>query len=204
MAFIKTTPPGEAEGAVLEMYERQQKSWGFVPNYAKLFCFRPELMLRWAKLLAEVCRPLTTRQFELVTFAAAHELRHTSCALAHGKALTEFFTDQEVGAIAGDESVAALTEAETEMVGFARRIAKDASGITSTDVETLRKVGFSDADIFNIAAAAAARSFFTKLLDALGCEPDAAFGSMSEGLRRSLTVGRPIESGPVETLPAKS
>ena len=88
--------------------------------------------------------------------------------------------------------------------GFARRIAKDASGITSTDVETLRKVGFSDADIFNIAAAAAARSFFTKLLDALGCEPDAAFGSMSEGLRRSLTVGRPIESGPVETLPAKS
>ena len=41
MAFIETTPPEAAEGAVAAMYLRQQKAWGFVPNYAKVFCHRP-------------------------------------------------------------------------------------------------------------------------------------------------------------------
>ena len=202
MAYIATTPPGEAKDAVLEMYARQQSAWGYVPNYAKVFCHRPEVMVRWAKLLAEVRRPLDARRFELVTFAAAHELRHTSCALAHGKALTEFFDDEEICAIAEEETVDALTDAEKEMINFARKIARDASKITSGDVEALKQKGFSDADVFDIAATAAARSFFTKLLDALGSEPDSAFLSLNEGLRKSLTVGRPIESRPAEAMSA--
>ena len=201
MAYIETTPPGEATDAVHEMYARQQSAWGYVPNYAKVFCHRPEVMARWAKLLAEIRRPLDARRFELVTFAAAHELRHTSCALAHGKALTEFFDDDDVRAIAAGEPVAALTGAEEEMVRFARKVARDASSVTLQDVEALKQHGLSDADVFDIAATAAARSFFTKLLDAVGSEPDSPFLSLDEGLRESLTVGRPIESRAVETMP---
>jgi hypothetical protein len=99
MSYIKTVSPKHAEGAVLEMYERQQRHWGYVPNYAKSFSHRPEVMARWGRLLAEIRRPLDDRMFELVTFAAAIELRHTSCSLAHGKALTRFFSDDEVRAI---------------------------------------------------------------------------------------------------------
>ena len=201
MAFINTTPPGEATGAVQEMYARQQNTWGYVPNYAKVFCYRPEVMVRWAKLLSEVRRPLDARRFELVTFAAAHELRHTSCALAHGKALTEFIGDNDVRAIAEGGTANSLTDAEKEMVRFARKIAKDASAVTPQDVEALKQHGLSDADVFDIAATAAARSFFTKLLDALGSEPDSAFLSLNEVLRQSLTVGRPIESRAAESMP---
>lgn len=201
MAYIETTPPGEATGALHEMYARQQGAWGYVPNYAKVFCHRPEVMARWGKLLAEIRRPLDARRFELVTFAAAHELRHTSCALAHGKALTEFIGDDNVRAIAAGETAGALSDAEKEMVEFARKVARDASAITLDDVEALKQHGLSDADVFDIAATAAARSFFTKLLDALGSEPDSPFLALDEGLRESLTVGRPIESGAVETMP---
>ena len=63
------------------------RHWGFVPNYAKVFCHRPEVLARWGQLLAGIRRPMDKRRFELVTFAAAHELRNTACALAHGKAL---------------------------------------------------------------------------------------------------------------------
>ena len=200
MAFISTTPPDEAEDAVREMYERQQGAWGFVPNYAKVFCHRPEVMVRWANLLAEIRRPLDARRFELVTFAAAHELRHSSCALAHGQQLTRFFDDEEVRAIAEQRPVAALTEAEAEMIAFARKVARDASTIGPDDVARLKEHGFSDADIFDIAATAAARSFFTKLLDALGSEPDAPFLEMNERLRDALAVGRPIDSRAVEIM----
>ena len=40
------------------------------------------------------------RRFELVTFAAAHELRSSACSLAHGKVLEEFFGDRDIVAIA--------------------------------------------------------------------------------------------------------
>jgi hypothetical protein len=81
MSYIETISADEAEGAVLEMYEHQQKHWGYVPNYVKSFSHRPEVMARWGRLLAEIRRPLDPRTFELVTFAAAHELRHTPCSL---------------------------------------------------------------------------------------------------------------------------
>jgi uncharacterized peroxidase-related enzyme len=202
MAFIDTIPPEEAQDAVLEMYQRQQGSWGYVPDYAKVFCYRPEAMVRWAKLLAEVRRPLDARRFELVTFAAAHELRNSSCSLAHGQKLSEFIGDEDVMRIAAGEAVDSVSEAEQEMVRFSRKVARDASTITAEDVEALKRHGLSDADVFDIAATVAARSFFTKLLDALGSVPDSSFASMNERLRDALTLARPIDTTPVEVMPA--
>src|SRR3954464_7658890 len=102
MAFIDTIPPAEARDALRDMYVRQQLTWGYVPNYAKVFCYRPQVMARWGQLQAEIKRQMSKRSFELVTFAAAHELRHSACSLAHGKALAEFFTEAQILAIAED------------------------------------------------------------------------------------------------------
>jgi len=201
MAFIRTIAPADAEGEVREMYERQQSSWGFVPNYAKVFCHRPEVLARWARLLAELKRPMDARRFELITFAAAHELRHTACSLAHGKALTSFIDADDVRKLALGETSDNVTAAENAMMDFARKVARDASRITSGDVEVLRSHGFSDEEIFDIAATAAGRAFFTKLLDSLGVEADGAFLKMSQELRETLTVGRPIDFRKPETMP---
>jgi uncharacterized peroxidase-related enzyme len=201
MAFIKTIAPADAGGDVREMYERQQAAWGFVPNYAKVFCYRPEVMARWGRLLAEIKRPMDARRFELITFAAAHELRHTGCALAHGKALTAFLEENEVRRLALGEAGEALTDAEKAMVEFARKVAADASRITSGDVNLLRSHGFSDAEIFDISVTAAGRAFFTKVLDSLGVEADSSFLGMSQNLRETLTIGRPIDFRKPETMP---
>ena len=192
MSYIKTVPLEEATGDVREMYERQQGAWGYVPNYAKSFSHRPEVMARWGKLLAELQRPMDKRRLEMITFAAAHELKHSSCSLAHGNALTPFFSNAEIGAIAEQGSVDSVTEAEQEMMRFARQVARDASTVGASDVERLKKHGFSDAEVFDIAAVAAGRAFFTKVLDAVGSLPDAGFMSLDEDLRSPLTVGRPI------------
>ena len=200
MSFIKTTPLEEAEGPVREMYERQQSAWGYVPNYAKSFSHRPEVMARWGKLLAELRRPLDDRTFELVTFAAAHEMKHTSCSLAHGNALTPFFSNAEIRAIANQEPVESVTAAEQEMMRFSRKVARDASTVTALDVERLKDHGLTDADVFDVAATAAGRAFFTKVLDAVGSLPDAGFNAIEEDLRKHLTVGRPIDTADDEVM----
>lgn len=193
MPFIKTTAPEDADDAIAAMYLRQQAAWGYVPNYAKVFCHRPEVMARWGQLLAEIKRPMDKRRFELVTFVAALELRNTACALAHGKVLREYFSDAEIVSIAAGKFDDTLTEAEQAMVRFARQVAKDASRVTAGQVQTLKEIGYTDADIFDIAATAAGRAFFTKVLDALGVEPDSPFLALDDELRRPLTVGRPID-----------
>ena len=200
MSFIETKPLDDSEADVREMYERQQGAWGYVPNYAKSFSHRPEVMARWGKLLAELRRPLDNRTFEMITFAAAHEMRNTSCSLAHGKQLTEFFNNDEIRAIAAQQDLEFLTEAEQEMLCFARKVARDASTVEAEDVEKLKAHGFSDAEVFDIAATVAGRAFFTKILDAVGSLPDVAFLSIDEDLREPLTVGRAINTADVEVM----
>jgi len=198
MSFINTIAPQGSEGAVREMYERQQDYWGYVPNYAKVFSHRPEVLARWGRLLAEIRRPMDDRRFELATFAAAHELRNTPCSQAHGKQLARFIGTEEVCRLATSGGSGALTEAELAVAAFARKVARDAAAVTADDVRELRAHGLTDADIFDVVAAAAGRAFFTKMLDGLGVLADSAVMSMDETLRETLTVGRPVSGEPVE------
>ena len=176
MSFIDTIPPAQADGEVRAMYERQQGAWGYVPDYARVFSHRPEVMARWGRMLAEINRPVDPRRMEMMTLAAALELGHSACSLAHGAALARIIGKDAVIAIARGAEHAEITAAEQAMMRFARRVARDASRITADEVDALRRLhGLSDAEIFDITAIAASRSFFTKVLDALGSLPDQVF-----------------------------
>ena len=66
--------------------------------------------------------------------------------------------------------------------------------VTEEDADRLRELGLSDAEIVSVVSAAAARCFFSKALDGLGVQPDAAYAELDPGLREALVVGRPIAS----------
>ena len=134
---------------------------------------------------------------------SAQVLRHSACSLAHGDKLAEMIGNEKVIAIAKGKEADVLSEADVAIVAFARNIARDARKITSGQVDALRnKHGLTDAEVFDIAAVASARCFFTKILDALGSEPDVGFMAMDEELRQTLTVGRPISHSKPEKMPA--
>jgi uncharacterized peroxidase-related enzyme len=194
MSFIDTIHPLESEGEVRAMYERTQPSWGYVPNYVRTFSHRPAVLACWAQLLSAIRQPIDDKRYELVTLAAAHTYRHSSCSMAHGVQLAKIIGEDAVCRIARGEPGDTLTDAEQEMVRYARKVAEDASKVTCEDVNRLKAYGLTDGEIFDIAAAVAARAFFTKLLDALGCEPDYEFNRLSAAMRDTLTVGRPISA----------
>ena len=203
MAFIHTIPPSEAEGAVREMYERAQKQVGYVPNWAQAFSLRPGVMAGWTALLSSIRTNLSTRMYELATLAAARALRSSYCALAHGNVLaTSVFDPKTVTVIAEDAEVTApLEPRERAVMRFAEKVVRSATEVTRADVDGLRAHGLRDEEIFDVAAAAAARCFFSTLLDALGAEPDSRFHELDPALRRALTVGRAVGTEPIATLP---
>ena len=193
MAYIETVQSADANDELRAMYERQRAHYGYLPNYAKVFCHRPEIMGLWAQLQSGIKRHMDKRRFELVTFAAANALRSTLCSLAHGKVLTEFFSMEDVQAMARGAAPKSLSAAEAAMMAFGRKVAHDATAVTLGDIDRLKQHGFTDAEIFDITAAAAARAFWTKVLDSLGVEADAPFRALNSEFRQALTVGRPIE-----------
>ena len=60
-------------------------------------------------------------------------------------------------------------------------------------MQGLKRHGFDDGEIFDIAATSAARAFWTKLLDALGVEIDAAVQRLDPEFRGAMAVGRPLD-----------
>ena len=206
MTFIKTVPASEATGATREMYEHQEKHWGYVPNYSKAFSHRPEVMARWGRLLAEIRRPSDDARYELATFVAAREMKNSSCSMEHGRQLAKHIGADKVIAIAEGREDEVLNDTDLAIAQFARDIAHDATNVTSGQVQNLlRNHGLSDAEVFDIAANVAGRCFFTKILDALGTEPDVSFLEIEEELRDKLNHGRPIShSRPeyIQNLPA--
>ena len=101
-------------------------------------------------------------------------LRSSYCSLAHGQILVDKFLEPSVVEdLVEDPGSAGLDDAETLIVQFAVKVADDASTITEADIDRLRTAGFSDRDIFDVVLAAAARCFFSKVLDATGTLADA-------------------------------
>jgi len=195
MPFLQTVPPEDASGEVKAMYDKDLAAQGYVANYTRAFSARPDVLQGWLALKDAITSGMDPRLYELATVAAATAMRSSYCSLVHGNILaTGYYPPEQVVSIAGDgdEAAAALDTADAAVVRFARKVAEEAEQITPEDVGELRRLGFSDADVFNVILAAAARCFFSKVLDATGTLPDAALHDLPDQLRAALTVGRDI------------
>ncbi|HUK44625.1 MAG TPA: hypothetical protein VLV28_04985 [Gaiellaceae bacterium] len=160
-------------------------------NFERAFEERPEVLAAWVQLNGAIKAGMDLRRYELATLAAARRLRSSYCCLAHGKVLHERF-GEPVADIARDHRTAGLDEVEVAVMDLAERVVDDASSIEDSDLQQLRDLGLSDADIMDVVLAASARCFFSKTLDAMGVQPDASFSELDPELREVLVVGRPI------------
>jgi uncharacterized peroxidase-related enzyme len=193
MTFVQTIPESDASDELTEMYEADREAFGYLPNLTRAFSLRPGVYAAWRQLNGEIKAGMDLRRYELATVAAARRLRSSYCTLAHGSILVDKFLEPDaVRAIVTDHRAAGLDPVDVAVMDLADKVADDASAVGEADIDRLRSLGLSDPEIFDVIAAAAARSFFSKMLDGLGTQPDARYGELDAGLRSALTVGRPI------------
>lgn len=183
-----TTPASQ------ELFDADLDEIGFVMNASTLWAYQPETvtglfdLLRTTKNHAD----LTFRQMGILVTATASTLGDAYCSLAWGKKLAGV-SDAETaaGVLSGDDQ--RLTEAESAMADWARKVVRDPNATTRSDVQALRDAGFDDAQIFAITVFVALRLAFSTVNDALGAEPDAGLRQIvPEAVRDAVTFGRPI------------
>ncbi|MBO3084642.1 carboxymuconolactone decarboxylase family protein [Cellulomonas fengjieae] len=195
MAWIRgATPDDDPAGEVTAAFDRDRATLGRVANYTRVFAHRPAVLRGWQGLNGAI-KGMDPRRYEVATTAAALRLRSSYCALAHGDVLaSKHMSAEAVRALADGGESDELTEVDRAVARLASTVAAGAADMQPEDLDELRALGFADDEILDVVLAAAARCFFSTVLDAVGALPDAAYRALDTPLRDALTVGRPIEA----------
>lgn len=81
-----------------------------------------------------------------------------------------------MAALGDDYRTAALSAADRAMLDYAVKLTREPWAMEQTDVAVLRKAGFDDAAILDIAQVTAYYAYVNRLADGLGVELEAYWG----------------------------
>ena len=95
MCFIETISPENAVDCVEMLYNHLQGGKDYLPNYARVFCHRPTLMVQIATLMDALRGHMEPRLWSLVHLAAARSMNSSYCALAMANKLIYQHFSQE-------------------------------------------------------------------------------------------------------------
>lgn len=192
--YLKTIEDGEAQGKIAEIYAAQKAQLGFVMSAARCLTTRDDLLPVYTEF-ANTMRggfSLSPRDWRIITLIAAREVKSTYCSMVYGKQLiADLGSKDMVLAVQRDFRHSGLAPRDVAMLTYAEKVARDASQVTQSDIDALRKAGFTDANIGDIALCAAFRCFIGRYFDAVGAGPEAAFLDDDPAWTAALTVGRP-------------
>ena len=181
--FIQTISEAEAESKLREIYKGDRKSLGYVPNHAKVFSLRPDVLEAWRAFQGSIRKNLRLRRYELITLAAAMALKCRYCLLAHGAILIKNGVSvDQLRLILTNFKDAGLERDEVAMMEFAQKIIRNANEISQSDIDALRTLGHEDVEILDITLTATMRSFASKTFDAMGAEPDPVYNELEHQL----------------------
>ena len=192
--FIATIGEEDATGEIAEIYRDEAKALGFVMEGTRCWTALPHIAPIVEHLLhaARNNFSLGLVNWRLITLVAAKQIPSTYCSHVYAKLLVnDLGSKQKVLAIQHDFRSAGLAAKIVAMLAYAEQIARDASLITNDDIAALRKHGFSDREIADIAFCASYRCFMSRYFDAVGAMPESSWLDPDPEFRAAMTVGKP-------------
>ncbi|MBV8117250.1 MAG: peroxidase-related enzyme [Candidatus Eremiobacteraeota bacterium] len=167
---------------IADVYETNQAKLGFVPNVFRAYARRPEhfrAFMAYHDVLMKSPGGLSRAEREAIVVAVSAENRCQYCMTAHGAALRILGKDPILAEqIANNWRTADLTERWRSMLEFASRVNEPGFAASDADIEALHRAGFSDDDVWDIAAIAAFFGFSNRMAGLMDMRPNAEFYSM--------------------------
>ncbi|MBR1176344.1 peroxidase-related enzyme [Bradyrhizobium sp. KB893862 SZCCT0404] len=156
----------------------QEKS-GFVPNVFLTLAYRPDefrAFFAYHDALMEKDGGLTKAEREMIVVATSAANQCQYCVIAHGailriRAKNPLIADQ----IAVNYRKADITPRQKAMLDFAMKVSADAQRVSEEDFAALQPHGFSDDDIWDIAAISAFFALSNRLANFTGMRPNEEF-----------------------------
>src|SRR5436190_15693268 len=159
----------------------QEKS-GFIPNVFLTFARRPDefrAFFAYHDALMEKDSGLSKAEREMIVVATSSANQCHYCVIAHGailriRAKNPVIADQ----IAVNYRKADITPRQRAMLDFAMNVSQEASTVSEADFAEVADHGFSDDDIWDIAAIAAFFALSNRLANVTAMRPNDEFYMM--------------------------
>jgi uncharacterized peroxidase-related enzyme len=162
----------------------QEKS-GFIPNVFLVLAHRPDefrAFFAYHDALMDKPGNLTKAEREMIVVATSNLNQCQYCVVAHGAILRIRAKDPLIAdQVAVNYRKADITDRQKAMLDFAMRVSTEAQKVSESDFATLRSHGFTEEDIWDIAAISAFFGLSNRLANVTSMRPNPEFYSMGRG-----------------------
>ena len=152
---------------------------GLVPNVLKAYAFDMEKLRAFSAMYNELMMGdsgLSKLEREMIAVVVSSINRCWYCQVAHGAAVRELSGNPQLGeAMVMNWRMAKLDARQHAMLLFAEKITKASAETEEADRDALRSVGFTDRDIWDIAATVGFFSMSNRMASAVGMKPNDAY-----------------------------
>jgi uncharacterized peroxidase-related enzyme len=176
-------PPEKLSPDMHGYFAKCEAKLGFVPNVLKAYAFDMTKLSAFVAMYNDLMLApsgLSKLDREMIAVAVSSHNKCYYCLVAHGAAVRALSGDPPLGElIAMNYRAARLSPRERAMLDFAVKLTAEPWSIEDADREALRRAGFADRDIWDIAAVAAFFNMSNRVAAATDMRPNSVYHSQA-------------------------
>jgi uncharacterized peroxidase-related enzyme len=156
-----------------------EEKLGFVPNVLKAYAFDMAKLSGFVAMYNDLMLApsgLSKLEREMIAVAVSAQNRCYYCLVAHGAAVRQLSGDPVLGELmAMNYRAARLSKRERAMLDFAVKLTAEPWRVEEEDRAALRRAGFSERDIWDIAAVAGFFNMTNRVASATDMRPNSVY-----------------------------
>ena len=171
--------PDRLSPAMAAYFAKCQERLGFVPNVLAAYAFdnaKLEAFVAMYNDLMLAPSGLSKLEREMIAVAVSSVNRCYYCLVAHGAAVRALSGDPPLGEMmAMNYRAARLSKRQRAMLDFAVKLTTEPWAVEESDRDALRRAGFSERDIWDIAAVAGFFNMSNRVASATDMRPNTVY-----------------------------
>lgn len=176
-------PRAELSPETAAYFAKCEEKLGLVPNVLRAYAFDDKKLRAFTDMYNELMlgqSGLTKLEREMIAVAVSSVNHCFYCLTAHGAAVRQLSGDPALGEMMiMNYRVADLTAKQRAMLDFAVRLTEEPAKIVESDRQALRAAGFTDRDVWDIAATAAFFNMTNRVAAATDMRPNPEYHAMA-------------------------
>ena len=176
-------PRDELSPEMAAYFAKCEEKLGFVPNVLQAYAFDGAKLSAFVAIYNDLMLApsgLSKLEREMIAVAVSSHNRCYYCLVAHGAAVRQLSGDPPLGELmAMNYRAARLSRRERGMLDFAVKLTAEPWSVEEEDREALRRIGFTDRDIWDIAAVAGFFNMSNRVASATDMRPNSVYHRQS-------------------------
>jgi len=176
-------PPVKLNESMAAYFRKCKEKLGFVPNVLKAYAFDMAKLEAFVAMYNDLMlgpSGLSKTEREMIAVAVSSQNRCYYCLVAHGATVRQMSGDPVLGELmVMNYRAARLPKRQRAMLDFAVKLTSQPWSVEDGDRERLRRAGFSERDIWDIAAITGFFNMSNRVASATDMRPNSVYHAMA-------------------------